>query len=160
MRWVLTALVALGSAYAAAYIPALRWTEGPDGDALLAYVSEPVGVWESVTPDGRPICVGPPLTAANFTIAPERLTQHERAQASPRWPGIAETTTADGHVVCVAPDDEVIGAARRFATRTAKLAPPPPPDIAAPARPYGLVAASAGAGPRAFIRADLRTEAP
>ena len=96
MRWALSALGTLGAAYAALEMPALRWADDPLGnDALLAFVSDvPArGTWESVTADGRAVCLGPPLTAANFAIAPARLARLARAQ--PMWPGIAETVTDD-----------------------------------------------------------------
>ena len=114
MRLAAMALGALGAAYAAFEMPALRWTDDPLGnDALLAFVSDGSygvrGTWESVTADGRSVCVGPPITAASFALPDVRAARVAR-ESRPMWPGVAETVTRDGHAVCVAPEDAPVEA--------------------------------------------------
>lgn len=125
MRLAVMALGALSTAYAALEMPALRWTDDPLGnDALLAFVSDSSygvrGTWESVTADGRSVCVGPPITAASFAlpdVRPARVAQESR----PVWPGVAETVTRDGHAVCVAPEDAPVDAVIGVAYSSALL---------------------------------------
>jgi hypothetical protein len=111
MRMAVMALSALGTAYAAFEMPALRWTDDPLGnDALLTFFSDATygvrGTWESVTADGRSICIGPPITANSFALPEVRLTRDSGLV----WPGVAETVTTDGYAICVAPEDAPVDA--------------------------------------------------
>jgi len=130
MRLAVMAFSALGTAFAALEMPALRWNDDPLGnDALVAFVSDATygvrGTWESVTADGRSVCIGPPITANGFALPETRLPREPR----PAWPGVAETVTADGRAVCVAPEDAPVSSVIDVAQDQA-----PHADVSRPAR--------------------------
>jgi hypothetical protein len=128
MRLAVIALSALGTAYAALEMPALRWNDDPLGnDALLAFFSDANygvrGTWESVTADGRSVCIGPPFTAGTVAPPDARVAQVARETRSV-WPGVAEAMTRDGHAICVAPEDAPVVTVISVAYRLPDDAPP------------------------------------